>query len=78
MKLGTKCCSMILTSNLSIAFTNSFPKIPFGANLTPKLQTALFKIKRSTMEHLKGLISNSTILILNSVPKIPFLGKFGR
>ena len=64
-------------SNFTIVFVNSFPKISFGATLAPKLETALFKIKRSTKGYLRELISNSTITVLYSVPKIPFLGKFG-
>ena len=72
MKLGTKWFSRVLISNLTIAFVNSFPKITFGADLAPKLQTALFKIKCSTTEYSRGLISNSTIHILNFVPNIPF------
>ena len=71
MKLGTKWRSKALISNFTIVFINSIPKIPFGANSTPKLQIAL---KRSTKGYSRGLISNSTIVILNSAPKIAFFG----
>ena len=64
-------------SNLTIAFVNPLPKIPFGTNLSPKPQTVLSKLKRSTKGNSRGLISNAKIVILNSVPKIPFLGIFG-
>ena len=77
MILGVKGYSRVLIPNLAIVFVNSVPKKPVGANLAPKLQIALFKMKCSTAEHKRALMSNSTILILYSVPKIPFLGKFG-
>ena len=65
----------VVFKGFDFKFDNCFCKfliIPFGANLAPKLQTSLFKIKFSTMEYSRGVISNSTNLVLNYVPKITF------
>ena len=65
----------VVFKGFDFKFDNCFFKfliIPFGANLAPKLQTSLFKIKFSAMEYSRGVISNSTNLIWNSVPKITF------
>ena len=37
-------------ADVKIAFVNSFPKIPFGVNLAPKPESALFKIKCSAIQ----------------------------
>ena len=58
-------------------FLDFIPKIPFWANLVPKLESALFKMKLDPVEYSRLLILNSAIVFLNFFPKIPFLSKFG-
>ena len=51
-------------------------KYLFWANLIPKLQSALFRMKIRTKSYSGVLIPNSTFVFLSSVPKISLLGKF--
>ena len=60
-----------------LTFLNVVSKILFWANLVPKLQSALFRMKIRTKRYSEVLIPNLTILLLSSAPKVPFLGKFG-
>ena len=61
--------------------TINFPKFrsqdTFWANLVPKLQINLFRMKIRTKRYSGVLIPNLTIVFLSSIPKIPFLSKFG-
>ena len=58
-------------------FLKFVPNIFFWANLAPKLESALFKMKLHTKGYSRLLILNSTIVFLNFISKIPLLGKFG-
>ena len=70
----------ILTQNKVLGlfiFLNFAPKIIFWANLVPKFESNLFKMKLDTKWYSRVLMLISTIAFLIFVPKIPVLGKSG-
>ena len=60
----------------TIVVLSSVPKILFRANLDPKLQSVLFKMKPSTKRYSRLLILSSRIVFFNCVPKILFWTNF--
>ena len=64
------------TTDMTISFSNSSPKIPKQGIFGLKFKEIYFRIKLCNETNLRALISNMTILFSNPSPKIPITGIF--